>query len=507
MKRSILTIAAGLMTGMLFTGLHVSAQTNADTLADKVSAIQEKITGFEDRLTTDEGDLSKLTKIKFSGYIQSQYLRYENPSNYPYNTFMIRRARVKLTYEPASGVAFTLEPDYQPNNFTLKNAYVQLNDPWLKTFSLWAGKFDRPDYEVEYSSSNLEDLERSKVITSLYPDEKAIGVKLEIAPPRIPLKIQIAGLNGNEGLTYSDAAGNVINAPQQNGDFDKYKDLMARVTYGFKLGNFGALNIGAHVYYGKVKANSYDVLNSDYTYNKSISNPGNSVKRNWVGFEAQLYMDVLGGLALKGEYLVGVNGTPGYYSTTSTTSQSVSSSNDTLFVRNITTTAVSAKPAIEKNFMGYYVYLIKNIGKRHQLAVRYDYYDPDTKISGKQIGTNKYAANTTNITDHYDYSGSANGNVIATDSRTIKTVTNSLSSGTGDVAYGTWTMAYSYYFTDNIKVQLAYSVPLNEKAGKVDDNGNGNVISKYNVNNIAGVLDYSKVFPQNTLTLRLQVKF
>ena len=169
------------------------AQTNStDTLPQQVSTLRDRINGFEDRITTAEGDLSKLTKIKLSGYIQAQYFNYEQSSNYPYNNFMIRRARVKVTYEATDGVAFVLEPDFQPGNFTIKNAYAQINEPWLKTFSLWAGKFDRPNYEVEYSSSNLECLERSKVITTLYPDEKAIGFKLEVMPRKTHLKIQLA---------------------------------------------------------------------------------------------------------------------------------------------------------------------------------------------------------------------------------------------------------------------------------------------------------------------------
>ena len=80
---------------------------------------------------------------------------------------------------------------------------------------------------------------------------------------------------------------------------------MGRVIYGFKFGHFGGLTIGAHGYYGQIKANSKDVLKSDYTYDKALDNVGKGVPKQWVGFEAQFYADILGGLALKVNIFLG----------------------------------------------------------------------------------------------------------------------------------------------------------------------------------------------------------
>jgi hypothetical protein len=502
MKKIYLSIFALGMIVFLATNHSAKAQSSTDTLPQQVVNLKDRISGIEERITNAEGDLEKLTKIKLSGYIQAQYFNYEQSSNYPNNNFMIRRARVNVTYEPTSGVAFNLEPDFQPGNFSIKNAYIKVNEPWLKTFSLWAGKFDRPDYEVEYSSSNLECLERSRVITTLYPDEKAIGFKLEIMPKKTHLKVQIALLNGNEGYTYTDVNGITINAAQNNVDFDGFKDLVLRATYSFKLGSFGGLNIGAHGYYGKVKANSIDLLNSDFSYNKSESNIGNSVRRNWVGVEAQLYMDVLGGLELKGEYLFGINGAPGSYVKNSpVSSSSYTMKNDTLTLTQTTTTTTAITPSIERNFMGYYVYLIKNIGKRNQFAVRYDYYNPNTKINTDSISTkfgySKSTTTTTNGTPAFSKS-----NNMYTIKQTVATTTDKLMSGVNDIALGTWTFAWTYFFSDNIKIQLAYSIPLNEKLPNA-----GKVVTSYTVNNVPGTYDYNNVIKQNFLTLRLQAKF
>ena len=500
-KLSLFVLTVGMLVPLAFS-TKVTAQSGTDTLAPQVITLKDRISGIEERITNAEVDLAKLTKIHLSGYIQAQWFNYEQTSNYPYNNFMIRRARVKFTYEPSDGLVFALEPDFQPGNLSIKNAYVQFNDRWLKTFSLWGGKFDRPNYEVEYSSSNLECLERSRVITTLYPDEKGIGFKLEIAPPKTKLKVQIALLNGNEGYTYSDANGTVINAPQNNVDFDGYKDLMARVTYGFKLGRIGGLNIGAHGYYGKVKANSNDLLNSDYSYNKAESNQGNSIRRNWAGVEAQLYLDILGGLSLKGEYIMGINGAPGYATNNAAVNTtSLVDKNDTLFQTLTATVNKVYRPAIERNFMGYYVYLIKNIGKRNQFAVRYDYYDPNTKISNDSIGISNYKVTSTTTKNNIVYSGS--GPVLATNTQSITKTVNSYTSGVNDIAYGTWTLAWTYYFTDNLKIQLAYSIPMNQKLPNEKQ-----VVTSYTVNGgTPGSYDYHTTIPQNFITLRLQAKF
>jgi hypothetical protein len=75
-------------------------------------------------------------------------------------------------------------------------------------------------------------------------------------------------------------------------------------------------------------------------------------------------------------------------------------------------------------------------------------------------------------------------------------------SGTSDLPYGTWTFAYSYYFTDNIKFMISYEIPINEKVSNPNQ-----LTSSYTVNGATSKYDYSNKINQNTLTLRMQVKF
>ena len=41
-----------------------------------------------------------------------------------------------------------------------------------------------------------------------------------------------------------------------------------------------------------------------------------------------------------------------------------------------------ADPNKLRNFSGYYIYFIKNIGSKNQFVAKYDFYDPNTKLSG-----------------------------------------------------------------------------------------------------------------------------
>lgn len=448
------------ITLMLLFVVTYKIKAQEATVDEKITEVNDKLAGIAERLAITESDLSKLTKIKVSGYIQAQYQNFENPAVQPDNYFSLRRVRVKFTYETTDGVKFVLCPDFTPGNFVLKDAYVVLNDHWTKAFSLWAGKFNRPNYEVEYSSSQREVMERSLVIRTLYPGERAIGAKLEYNPINVPVHVQLALLNGADGLTINNASGTNLNSTE-NKDFDNGKDLMVRAYYNLSLGNFGGLDFGAHGYWGSLKSNALKTLSSDYSTIKD-ANVGDAVKRNWIGGEFQLFADVWGGLSIKGEYIAGKNASIGY----------------SPIAASGTTATTPGVANFQNNFSGYYVYLIKNLGKKNQFALRYDYYDPNTDISGKEVSIAKYTSS---------------------DVTTLK----SRVSGKSDLAIGTISLALHHYFDDNLRISLNYDIVKNEKVGTA------NAVTESYTNNdgTKGTLDYSKVVNQNVLTLRIQAKF
>ncbi len=436
------------------------ANAQETTTNEKLTEVNDKVNGLTERLATAESDLSKLTKIKLSGYIQAQYQHFESKAVQPDNYFSLRRVRVKFTYEAADGVKFVLCPDFSPGNLALKDAYVVLNDRWTKSFSLWMGKFNRPNYEVEYSSSQREVAERSMIIKTLYPGERAIGAKLEYNPVNVPFHAQLALLNGADGLTINNSASANLNSTE-NKDFDNYKDIMLRATYNLGLGSFGGLDFGAHGYFGSLKSMALKTLSSDYTTIKDVKF-GDAVKRNWLGGEFQLYADVLGGMSIKGEYIAGKNASIGYSPVTAS---------------GVTTPGVAN---FQNNFAGYYLYFIKNLGKKNQFAFRYDYYDPNTDISGKDVAVKKFTS---------------------ADATTLK----SRPSGKSDLAISTFSIALHHYFDDNLRISLNYDIVQNEKVGSsglvTDD------YTKADGTKVLKGLDYNKVINQNLLTLRIQAKF
>jgi hypothetical protein len=381
------------ITILIVLSIYGYSQTQTiDSLKEVIDRHEGKLNTLDERVLVNEADLGKLNKIKISGYIQAQWDYYGKDlykTNEPNNTFYIRRARIKFTYEALDGVKFVLQPDFSTGNLTLKDAYAVVNIPKLKDFTLWAGQFNRPDYEVEYSSSQREVLERSRVIRAIYPGEREIGAKLEYIGSTIPLKFQLMAMNGNFTGT-------------QAKDVDSKKDLMGRLVYSVKLPDAGiGIDFGPNFYYGgnRAKVNPYIINNTGVLDSIYV---GDYLDKKLAGGEVQIFADVLGGLAIKGEYIAGVN------STASTTTVAI----------NATVTAKKAAAGTLKNFSGYYVYLIKNIGPKNQFVAKYDYYDPNTKLSGDDAKN--------------------------------------------DLNYKTLTLAWQYYLNDFIRISLNYEMPKNE---------------------------------------------
>jgi phosphate-selective porin len=382
-----LLMAAGAMTGF--------SQNQQDTLQEKMETLGGKINALDERVAINESDLGKLTKIKVSGYIQAQFetspYNTAKPTE-PENTFYIRRARVKFTYEATDGIKFVLQPDFSTGNLSLKDAYAVASIPRLSSLSLWAGQFNRPNYEVEYSSGQREVLERSRVIRNIYPGEREVGAKLEFNPVKVPLKMQLAVLNGNFTGT-------------QQKDIDTRKDVMARAVYSLKFPGAGiGIDLGAHGYFGGLMAKMKYVSDFKNNMDSAATNYTSILNKKWGGLEIQAFFDFLGGMALKGEYLAGENA---YIGTSKT------------------------DPYKIRKFSGYYAYFIKNIGDKNQFVARYDYFDPNTSLSGDDVKK--------------------------------------------EVFYKTLTLAWQYYLNDFIRFSINYEIPKNETNTTYTKDMNDNV--------------------------------
>lgn len=442
------------MKNKIFTSICLTALC---LIANK--GIGQTITADSLKKTVDvvKTDVDNLKKLKVSGWVQAQFQVAEakgastfDGGNFlpgQYNRFMIRRGRVKFTYTQKLS-QFVMQINATERGVNLVEIFGKFTDPWTKSFSLTAGVMNRPfGFEIQQSSADRETPERSRFTQLLMPNERDLGAKLAYEATKESklhgLKIEAGFYSGNgiavPGTTsYNVTAGLV--------DTDVYKDFMGRLYYkrtmkGDKI-NFG---IGASHYNGGIAYQNnkvYSTMTTDvngmqaWTISDTSSTTfsGKKAPRIYSGADFQFSVkSKLGTTTLRGEYIMGTQ------SGSLTDSKSV----------NITT--VNGSNTVERQFNGGYAYLIQRIGKtKHELAVKYDFYDPNTKVAAKDfaVGT------------------------------TLKSA---------ELKYQSLGLGYIHYWDENVKFMVYYNWVQNEKGD--------------------GIAGFTKDLHDNVLTFRVQYRF
>jgi hypothetical protein len=459
MKKTLLVLFGAIAINIA-QAQETNTESPLDTLAKSVEGIQS--------------DLKLLSKIKFSGYVQAQWQKADtigSPSvaggNFSGldNRFQIRRARLKAAYAGENtqvAIQFDLKDD---GSVKVKEAYGIYSEPWLKTFAVTAGIFNRPiGYEVEYSSSVLESPERSRIMQTLFPDECDMGAKLTIQAPKTSpwnfIKLDVGAFNGNAIAS----------------ETDKYKDIIAHLSLKKSFLDENLQLGGGVSFYNGGWANNSGAM---YKYNKdslafvkdaSKTTKGQKAERNYLGIDLQATLSTAAGLTtLRGEYLMGTQtGTSG--SSTSPKGAMFNGTKDVMVVDStsakkvldqVTTSATIPADAYSRKFSGGYVMLIHRLMQtKHEFVVKYDWYDPNTEISGDEIGTKSKLNKTT---------------------------------GAADIKFTTIGIGWNYYLTTNLKFSVYYDMVSNEKTK--------------NIVTTNGTTNYSKDLKDNVLTLRALYKF
>ena len=224
--------------------------------------------------------------------------------------------------------------------------------------------------------------------------------------------------------------------------------------------------MGASYYNGGFAATTtklYSVKtdNGVKTFLPETVNKYDKVKREYVGVEGQIGYDwALGITQVRAEFLTGTQPATASSSSSLTAANVSSVSTADLATGKVTTSNVGVD-AYSRSFSGYYVYLIQDILETpFQAVVKYDLYDPNTKVSGNQIGANP-----------------ANG--VAT--------------GSTDVAYSTLGVGLNYRFNSNVKIMAYYDMVKNETTS--------------NIKKSSTLADLSTDRKDNVFTLRVQYKF
>jgi hypothetical protein len=433
-----------------------------------------------------QSNVSLLNRLKISGYIQTQWQMADtigSPASFSAgdfkgtdNRFMIRRGRIKFTYIN-DWSQYVLQFDVTEKGLGIKDAYVSFTDPWTKYFTLTSGAFDRPfGYEISYSSSSRETPERSRIFQTLFNQERDLGAKLILQAPKTSrwnfIKLD-AGLFTGNGL---------------NVETDKYKDFIGHL-YANKSFMSENMNIGLGAsYYKGGWANqskyTYQMEGGSFVKDSSYS-IGDKVKRQYYGIESQISINsAIGITTLRGEYLWGTQ--PGTSKTSVSPSgiwygdqtYSTTSIFDTI-TRAVTSTTKADKlvpsETYTRNFKGGYVYFVQSIGQtKHELVVKYDWYDPNTEISGNEIGAGSTYVSAT------------------------KKLTNPTKTSNADLKYSTLGIGWIYHWNSNVKLTLYYEMVKNEMTNSVGLNQSLGT---------SGVTALNKDLKDNILTARIQYKF
>jgi len=416
-----------LLLGFLFICMASFAQLEEPELTP-VEKLEQQMQSLDDAV-------QKLQKFKVSGYIQTQYQHgekdaslkvggaNENPEE-SFDRFGIRRGRIKFTYDEgiATGV---FQLDITEKGLGVKDAYLQVKDPLGGTNLLKAGVFDRTfGYEISFSSSRRESPERSTVFQKLFPDERDLGAAFTLQPSKSSpwniLKLE-AGLFAGNGI---------------RPEIDNKKDFIGHLSVNKIFGSDMNLSGGVSYYNGGVYQGSEKVYTMDgtsFVVNDNVTNKGKYAKREYIGVDAQFSVVSTAGMTqIRGEYLLGEQ-------------PATSSSNESPKF-----TALPTSDTYIRNFTGGYVMLVQDMGSIPLSAVlKYDWYDPNTKVSGDEIGQNG----------------------------TSKT----------DLSQNTIGLGILWRATNAIRLQAYYEINTNEKSQNVSDY----------------IIDRK----DNVFTLRLQYKF
>ncbi len=450
-KKSLL-VALILITDAIIAQEKPAEPLTNDSLTKEVNALKK--------------DVGILKNLKVNGWVQAQ-LQFADSNgvanfdggNFSTNSdkrFMIRRGRVKFTYNGKNS-QYVMQINGTERGVNLTEIYISTTDPWCKTFSVVAGVMNRPfGFEIDQSSAVRESPERSRYTQILMPKERELGAKIVIAPQKesklFGLRLDAGFYNGQgvfvpgtttpSGYTANTFPGMGVNEFDFGKDFigrlSYYKDINENIKFGLGISHYngGIINQSKFVYNG-IKKDTNGVM--QWTATDTINSKGKLSKRVYTGAEFFVSIkSVIGTTTIRGEYIMGQQ--PG----------TSSSSSSPFFLPNSTDTYL-------RNFDGFYAYFIQRIAKtKHEILVKYEWYDPNTNVTGADILGTK--------------------NVKFT---------------SADVKYTQLGFGYNYYQDEHVKWMIFYNIITNEITGDGKTALNG----------------FQKDIKDNILTIRMTYRF
>jgi hypothetical protein len=364
---------------LLFSASQLKAQYLMDMIDTTKSSGQDLL-----------GIIKKFNHIRLSGYLQPQFQVAESEGSKSYaggdfaagvnNRFMMRRSRVKVDYAafdahkmPKVQIAFQF--DATERGVVVRDVWGKVFENKYNCFSLVSGVFARPfGFELNFSSSEREAPERGRMSQILMRTERDMGAMLTFAPQK--------------------------------------KDHPLHRIKNYPLSKNVSLSVSGSVLHGGIKqANKtifkVDEKTADFIGITDSTKIGSRAAKTFLGADAQLKIKSHVGLTeFRAEYIRGTQ------SATSATSE--------------TPAALPTDPLYSRPFDGAYFCFLQGFGKKHQIAVKYDWYDPNTHVKSTEIKTG------TKLT-------------------------------AADVRFATLGLGYIHYFHESMKIVLWYDIINNEK--------------------------------------------
>jgi len=371
------------------------------------------------------GVYKKYDRIRIGGYIQPQFQIASDKGAKSYeggdfsqevsSRFELRRSRIRIDYvnfgeNGQPGMQFAFQFDANEKGFTVRDVWGRIFENKFKLFSFTTGMFARPfSYELNYSSSDRESPERGRMSQILMKSERDLGAMVSFDARRnigfwSNLKVDLGVFNG-QGIVAT-------------GEFDNIKDVIARVSLKpVHLSDKVQFSAGASTLQGGLTQNTkFKFLTGTVNGIKTTMVDSNATNlygrspRIYYGADAQLKIkNRIGFTEFRAELVVGQQtGT----ATSSETPTALVTGKDGYYIRN---------------FNGAYFYFIQSLfSMKHQLVLKYDWYDPNSKVSGNEIG--------------------APGSNLSV----------------ANIRYNTLGIGYVYYMTENVKLVVYYARVMNE---------------------------------------------
>lgn len=391
--------------------------------------------------------LKKYEYIGISGYIQPQFqwIQTKGAKNFnggdfqpnASNRFMMRRGRIRFDYarftkDNNPKLYFIFQFDGTERGIFIRDFWGRIYDTKFNTFYLTTGMFARPfGFEVGYGSPDRESPERGRMSQILMKVERDFGFMGTIEP-RLKTNF-LKYIKLDVGLFNGQGVNSVA-------DFDNHKDLISRFSVKhFNLAPKLIVSGSVSGFWGGMEqfTNQIYTMNNAtrrFSVDSSASNVGKIAPRKYFGADIQIRIpNRVGETEFRAEY---IRGTQTALHNTTETPAVIPMENGKL------------APLYIRTFDGAYFYYLQHLGsKKHQLVLKYDWYDPNKKVKGNEIGQGFTAA---------------------------------------DIRFNTFGMGYLTYLNENIRLMFWYEMPQNEKTA---------------------LADYNKDIRDNNFTCRVQYRF